>query len=135
MARKMPDQPSAYGCEVCQRQYPMGAETEVRLYTSQPWFNHLQTTCPNCGTEWYVYQLTDGAIAYLKANNMVPGDEVEWVVAQFAARPVVVAFCAATGHPFPIDRKIGKREAARYDKLCDFFAYLLGQLEEGVLPE
>lgn len=135
MASRRPNQPSAYGCNSCNTGYPMGAETEVRLYTSQPWFNHLHTICPNCSTEWYVYQLSDGAIAYLKANNMVAGDEVIWVVTQFAARPVVLAFCAATGHPFPTDRKIGKRESARHDKQCAFFAYLLEQLEEGVIPE
>lgn len=128
-------QPSVYGCENCKMAYPMGAESRVFLYTRQPWFNHLHTICPNCGTEWFIWQLTNGAIAYLQANNMASGDEVEWSVTEFAARPVVKAFCEATGHPYATDRKIGKREAARYDNQCAFFAHLLDQLEDGVIPD
>lgn len=127
--------PSTYGCASCNTTYIMGAETRISLFTRQPWFNHLETTCPNCGTEWSIWYLTDGAIAYLQANNMVAGDEIEWSVKEFAARPVVIAFCEATGHPYATDRKIGKREAARYDNQCAFFAYLLDQLEEGALPD
>lgn len=114
-----------YGCEQCKRAYRMGAETVVRIYLAQPWFNHLETVCPGCKTRWCVYELQEDSIRYMEHNNMVEGDEVQWEVADTASDEVWREFCAFTDREYPRERPISERERKHIDATVAFEAWLL----------
>lgn len=112
--------PATYGCEACEAKYNMGAETVVRTYLRQPWFNHLETICPGCGQVWFVWELVPESVAYMAVNNRTPGDEVVFRLKEFASEKVWRRFCEATGRNFPLEREISAHEQAHIEATVAF---------------
>lgn len=125
----MSHKPSTYGCETCESRYNMGAETVVRVYTRQPWFNHLETICPGCGTHWYVWQLEEASIGYLAINNQIAGDAINFEYKEFAPNKIWRKFCAGTGRPYPTPAQISWDQLERIDRIVAFEAWSLDQGE------
>lgn len=117
--------PATYGCENCGATYRMGAETVIRLYFKQPWFNHLATACPSCRTSWYVWELQEASVGYLAANNQSEGDAVRFEAEQFADEGIWRAYCKDTGKLYPEERAISLKEQAHIDATVAFEAWLL----------
>jgi hypothetical protein len=104
--------PHKYNCE-CGGWYALGKETLLRVYTKNPWFTHYITTCPKCGKQEVVWDISVKLAQYIGSNNTIKGDAVSVSVEEFAPEMVWRAYCRHHGKPFMLEPKFTSPRRAR----------------------
>jgi hypothetical protein len=90
-----------YGCKECRFTYPIGHESTLWLYLSEPALDHVVTVCPKCQNTRTFWDRDPQDIGEMLRMNVVDHNPMNVEIADVADELTRLDFAADTGRTYP----------------------------------